>query len=887
VAALQLAVVSGALAAGRSAGSNDQDAAGLARSVELLAGLGGRAAVAVGALLFALTALDAGSGPTTWLVLGIGAGAVLFGAVLIRTPLTIPVLFMDAVAVGADGALVLLAHLDSYVVAAMPGIYLVMGTITIAVRRWQVAVTHAVLLAASYAGVLIVSGADHFAPAKWIIQISCIVGAGLFVRWLVASVTALAASERAARDLAVQARSGLERVGAAKSKFLAHMSHELRTPLNVVLGYADLLAERRAGPLNEHQSAYLDDIRTSARHLVDLVDEVFDLAQADTGGVHLSPGPVDIGDLLADALSLIRGTLTDRNVRAVLTVPAGLPFIEADRLKIRQVVVNLLGNAAKFTPPGGRIVLRAHTTEEAVIVQVTDTGIGIPEEDRERIFEEYAQSAGSVGGTGLGLPLARRLVEMHGGTLRLVESSPNGSTFSFALPIKRPVEFGELDGPPRSESPVDRFAAFGEPGSPANRRLLSQIGCVFAINGSVVTAAVAMIAPPSRTLGFIALGAAVLTCIAALVAWRRVARHQVQHVASYLWAVTAMTTGITYVGGPYAPLLPLTYGFVTIVGFTFLPRRRALAHLVGIAACYGGILLIRQPAHAMESWLSVLALLAFDGGIVSWMNRQLRALAVAEHSARAVAEGVCAELAATSRHKGAFVANMSHELRTPLNAVIGFAELLDTDVAGPLTEQQRQYLDEVQTAARHLLSIINEVLDMAKLDAGQLQISPELTAVRPLIDGAIAKATAGPARRLTVQARIDPGIDFVLADPVRIEEAITHLVSNAVRFTPDGGQVTVSVRRAGADEVHIAVADTGVGIAPDHRESVFDAFSPGRAVAGQTPVGTGTGLALARGLVEVHGGRLWLTSRTGKGSTFTIALPQQAAAEQTLAGSAT
>ncbi|MDT4942697.1 MAG: hypothetical protein QOJ34_2786 [Pseudonocardiales bacterium] len=886
MAAHRLAVVSDALAAEPSAAENEQGAAGLARSVELLAGLGGRAAVVVGALLFVLTSVDGGARPTTWLVLVIGAIATVFGVVLVRTPRGMPVWGMDIVAVGADGALVLLAHLNSYVTVAMPGIYLVMGTIIIAVRRWPIALTHAVLLAGSYAGVLIVSQADRFAPAKWLIQISCIVAAGLFVRWLVASMTALAAGEHAARDLAERARGDLELVGAAKTKFLSHMSHELRTPLNVVLGYADLLAERRAGDLTTTQENYLADIRTSARHLVDLVDEVFDLARADTGGVHLVLAPVDMAVLLADAVSLVRAALTDRRVTVKPAVPDDLPIVDVDRLKIRQVVVNLLVNAAKFTPPGGLIVLSARAVPGAVVVRVSDTGVGIPDEDRDRIFEEYAQSGGSVGGTGLGLPLARRLVELHGGSLTLAESSASGSTFTFSLPTDRPAATGDARPVPATEPLAERFAAFGEPGSPANRRLLGKIGCVFAFNGSVVTAAVALIAPPTPRAGVVALAAALVGCVAAVFGYRHVERRPVRHVAAYLWAVTAMTTAITYVGGPYAALLPLTYGFVTVVGFTFLGRRQATAHLVGIAASYGAILLIRSPSNALESWLSVLALLAFDGAIVSWMNRQLRALAVAEHAARAVAEDTCAELAETSRHKSAFVANMSHELRTPLNSVIGFAELLESDVAGRLTDRQREYLTEVLTAARHLLSTINDVLDMAKLDAGQLRIAPEVVAVRPLIDGAVARGTAGPARRLTVEIRIDPEVEYLIADPVRMQEAVAHLVSNAVRFTPDGGQVTVTVDRATAGELHISVADTGVGIPSDHLGSVFDPFSPGRAVAGQTPVGTGTGLVLARGLVEIHGGRLWLTSRTGKGSSFTIALPQQDAVAQALAGSA-
>ncbi len=885
MAAYRLAMVSDALAAGRPAGDDEQSAGQLARSVELLAGLGGRAAIAVGSLLLVLVAVNPES-RSLLLVLGIGVGAALFGIVLMAKPRVVPVFALDVLLVGADGMLVELAHLHSFVVAAMPGIYLVMGTITLAMRRWQVSAAHAVLLAASYAGVLIVGPHDRFAPAKWTIMMTCIVGAGAFVRWLVASVTALAGSERAARGLAERASEDLERVSAAKTAFLSHMSHELRTPLNVVLGFADLLAERRAGPLNERQEGYLDDVRTSARHLVELVDEVFDLTRADTGGMHLTPSLVDVRSLLEDALALVRGQFVARSVTATLAVEGELPAVEADRLKIRQVVVNLLVNASKFTPPGGHVVLGAQLSPRFVTVRVQDTGVGISPEDQERIFEEYAQSSGSAEGTGLGLPLSRRLVELHGGTLELTESSPAGSTFSFTLPTTRSGRVSKPADGATLPAVSDRFAAFGEPGSPANRTLLGKIGCVFAVNGSVVAAFIAAFWPPTETERITVLAGAAVTFVLAVLAYRRVEQRPVQHVSPYLWTVTAFTTGVTYVAGPYIGLLPLTYGFVTIIGFTFLPRRSALTHLLGIAACYGAILIIRTPPDALESWLSLMALLAFNGGVVSWMNLQLRALAVAEHKAHYAAEEVVLELAATSRHKSAFVANMSHELRTPLNAVIGFTELLDGEVVGPLNGRQRDYLHEVRAAARHLLAIINDVLDMAKLDAGQLTITPELTAVRPMVENAIAHATAGPPRQLTVQTRFADGAEYVIADPVRMEQVVRHLVSNAVRFTPDGGTVTVSVQHAAEDELHIAVSDTGVGIAPEQHAHLFDAFTPGPAVAGQGRTGTGTGLALARGLVAVHGGRIWLTSRSGQGSTFTVALPNQSTAAAPLAESA-
>jgi signal transduction histidine kinase len=308
---------------------------------------------------------------------------------------------------------------------------------------------------------------------------------------------------------------------------------------------------------------------------------------------------------------------------------------------------------------------------------------------------------------------------------------------------------------------------------------------------------------------------------------------------------------------------------------------------VGIAVCYGVILIVRSPADALESWFSILALLAFNGGVVSWMNQQLRALAVAEHRAHFAAEEVCLELAATSRHKSAFVAHMSHELRTPLTSVIGYADLLEGGLVGPLNGRQSDYLLEIGTAARHLLSIINDVLDMAKLDAGQLRITPETLAVRPLVETAIAHATAGPARPLEIETLFADDAEFVVADPLRMQQVLNHLVSNAVRFTPDGGKVRINVHRNADSEVCIAVSDTGVGIAPEQRDHVFDAFSPGPAVAGRTRVGTGTGLALARGLVKVHGGRLALASRIGEGSTFTVVLPQRDVAGHPLARSTT
>jgi signal transduction histidine kinase len=244
---------------------------------------------------------------------------------------------------------------------------------------------------------------------------------------------------------------------------------------------------------------------------------------------------------------------------------------------------------------------------------------------------------------------------------------------------------------------------------------------------------------------------------------------------------------------------------------------------------------------------------------------------------------VRAQLSAAAKHKTSFVANMSHELRTPLNAVIGFTELLGSGLVGPLNERQQEYVRDIDDAARHLLTIINNVLDSAKLRAGQLTLSLDVVPIRALLERAVEHGNPpGPAQLHDVHLFIEPGIEYVVADRQRLEQVLVHLVSNAVKFSPSGGRVDVTARRAALDELHISVADSGIGILPSQYERIFDEFHQASQPSDQLPAGTGLGLSLARGLVEMHGGRIWVTSRPDGGSTFTVALPASATSVQAL-----
>jgi signal transduction histidine kinase/CheY-like chemotaxis protein len=249
----------------------------------------------------------------------------------------------------------------------------------------------------------------------------------------------------------------LQRANSLKSEFLANMSHELRTPLNAVIGFSELLLDTTAGVLTGEQKDYVADILSSGRHLLELINEILDLSKIEAGKMKLSVEEFEIGPVIEEAMALLRVEAGRKHIELVSEVGEASIEAQADRGKVRQVLNNLLSNAVKFTPPGGRVTLRASRQGERVAVSVIDTGIGIKEEDQERIFQAFTQVDGSYSrryqGTGLGLTLVKKFVEMQGGRVTLTSRFGEGSDFSFTLPAAvsqaptfDPVPAGEEQG---------------------------------------------------------------------------------------------------------------------------------------------------------------------------------------------------------------------------------------------------------------------------------------------------------------------------------------------------------------------------------------------------------------------------------------------------------
>ena len=298
------------------------------------------------------------------------------------------------------------------------------------------------------------------------------------------------------------------------------------------------------------------------------------------------------------------------------------------------------------------------------------------------------------------------------------------------------------------------------------------------------------------------------------------------------------------------------------------------AGAVGLALLLGFVLawsLIR-PIQRIDERLAAIESGDFSGHVEVPNQDELGDLAKNVNRMNDELQRLYRELETTSRHKSEFLANMSHELRTPLNAIIGFSQVLRERMFGEINEKQAEYLDDILSSGNHLLSLINDVLDLSKVEAGQVGLEVAPFSLREALERGLAmvrERAANSGVQLTLEP--DTSLEIVDGDERRIRQVIFNLLSNAVKFTPSGGRVNVSSARLDG-EVRVAVADTGPGIALEDRSRIFEEFQQTEAGAQQRE-GTGLGLALSKRLVELHGGRIWVDSEVGRGSTFTFSLP--------------
>ena len=278
------------------------------------------------------------------------------------------------------------------------------------------------------------------------------------------------------------------------------------------------------------------------------------------------------------------------------------------------------------------------------------------------------------------------------------------------------------------------------------------------------------------------------------------------------------------------------------------------------------------PIQRIDSRLAAIASGNFSGHVDVTNRDELGALAANVNRMNDELQRLYRELETASRHKSEFLANMSHELRTPLNAIIGFSQVLRDGLFGEVNAKQEEYLEDILTSGHHLLALINDVLDLSKVEAGQVQLELAPFSIQDALERGVSMVREQATRNgVQVTLHANDGLHVVTGDERRVRQVIFNLLSNAVKFTSAGGSVDVTATRANG-EVRVSVADTGPGITEDDLGRIFEEFQQTEAGARQHE-GTGLGLALSKRFVEMHGGRIWCDSEVGKGSTFVFTLP--------------
>jgi signal transduction histidine kinase len=278
------------------------------------------------------------------------------------------------------------------------------------------------------------------------------------------------------------------------------------------------------------------------------------------------------------------------------------------------------------------------------------------------------------------------------------------------------------------------------------------------------------------------------------------------------------------------------------------------------------------PIQSIDTRLAAIASGDFSGHVDVTNRDELGALAANVNRMNDELRRLYRELETTSQHKSDFLANMSHELRTPLNAIIGFSQVLREGMVGDVNTKQAEYLEDILSSGNHLLSLINDVLDLSKVEAGQVELQVAPFSLQDALERGVSMVREqATTEGVQVTLHKNGGLDVVTGDERRIRQVIFNLLSNAVKFTPDGGQVDITARRA-KGEVRVCVADSGPGIATEDLDRIFEEFQQTEAGSSQRE-GTGLGLALSKRFVEMHGGQIWCESKVGEGSRFEFTLP--------------
>jgi signal transduction histidine kinase len=673
-------------------------------------------------------------------------------------------------------------------------------------------------------------------------------------------------------DAARRALSELEERNAAlaeldrmKSDFLANVSHELRTPLTLILGPLDSLLDSESLSLPAAACASLERMSRNALRLSALVDDLLEFSRLEAGKLQPCWQPVEVTALLRALVEDARAAAETRGLHLSFTAETEPGLIPLDRRLFEKIVLNLVGNALKFTPPGGRVEVSLRTIGDEIELAVADTGVGIPAEKLPLLFQRFQQvdatTTRKYEGTGLGLALVREFAELIGGRAG-VESEP-GQGSRFWVRVPRSTEHL-----PDLGVPAALAAANGDAQPLASRRLL-QLS-----NGAPASAATAM--PPDL------LGRPRLL----IVEDNPDMRAYLTELLSPEYHVTAVENGCKALASVSTQIpdvilsdvmMPEMDGMELVTRLkrdpelrevpVILLTARAGSRAATAALDIGADDYVSKPFTAEELRARVRA---------AWRLRQMsreRAELLAERERE---RGRAEALAEQAQRKDEFLAMLAHELRNPLAPIRTAARLLQRQ--GSQDGLVPKNATVIERQVQHMARLLDDLLDVSRMSRGRVELKREAVDLAAVAAGAIE--TARPlmeARRHELVASLPAEPLLLQADRVRVEQIVINLLNNAAKFTDPGGTITLKVYREGAEAV-LQVSDTGIGISPELLPRVFELFTQGERDLDRSEGGLGIGLTIVKRLVELHCGTVQVQSPgLGCGSQFTVRLPMAAA----------
>jgi signal transduction histidine kinase len=647
-----------------------------------------------------------------------------------------------------------------------------------------------------------------------------------------------------------------------KTQFFANVSHELRTPLTLILGPVQKLLASE-GPITMYRDT-LAVIERNARTLLGQVGGLLDITKIEAGKMLPRYVEVDLARLVRVTASHFETLARERRIRFDLHVPRALAA-QVDAEKVQRVLLNLLSNAFKFVPDGGAIRCSLRAEGEQALLVVEDTGPGVRADQREIIFERFAQAEGGTnrryGGTGLGLAIAREFVELHGGSIELEDALEGGARFAVRLPIHAPPDVG---------------VETAEPGLLA----AEEMARLTAAELLPITPAIGDAVAPDRDAPLVLV----------------VEDHPQMNRFICESLGDRFRTASAFDGGEgleraleLQPDLIISDIMMPEVSGDHLVRavreRRELdtIPIVLLSARADEALRVQLLEHGAQDYLvkpfSAPELRARVGNLLDMKRARevLQAELTSQNEDIVVLAGALAqrsrELEQAVRVRDDFLSVASHELRTPVAALLSAAYVLERDFRSRegISARELRMLNIVTGQANRLHRLIELLLDLSRLEANVFQIDQsaiDLVALARRV-GEEAALSLGSGRVLVELAEEEA---VVLGDEVQLEQVIWNLVQNAIKYSPEGGDITMTAQQVG-DEVHLVVADEGIGIPQEEIERLFERFYRAPNAAEWHIDGIGLGLYIARRVVEAHGGRIEVESEEGVGSRFTVVLP--------------